>query len=764
MLTPFSGINKCHASHGGVLKRSNATFFVVGFSICEEMALLGVKKTTVQIVGVLVTALLVNSNKFVLSQINFPAKSAALTFVHNLSTFIWIRLSSNCIGIASRVVSWRWLLLITFVGSLSVVASNLLLQITSVTFHQLSKIAALPAGAILDYYLYKKRPTWSDFAGLACVAYGILISALDERAISIFPACVAVTFVGGYLATAVLVRHVCTLHQITTSEFLSLSVPWGLLSSLTLFLVAYAFSDGQTEMISKSKVNHNAMDGLLPISLNLLLAVSVQWLSTWAASESSTMLYAIIGQAKTAATVILGVFFFQDPLSFRSACALSLCLAASVTLAAREAFEKESNKTFGKVILKTGKWIVALCFAATLWTDFFGAVAVPITSRAFVARNLLRGGDDSLQSLMVPDDILEHPHTVFEDPMSLSRMAGKGYFDIQWSRVMTGGVENKFPNFVCICDVDRGHIAMVLNMWITLIPYCPHFLAVATESEVVSHLEDYGVPYIFSQNLYDEVEQEVQRGLTPPYLAYAMRFKLELTLQLLDMGIVCFSSDADVAHLASMPRILFDMRRANIEVDIFSSAFLGPPTTGAWQKYLSPEVNTTLITNNGVAVYWPSPQSITYVMGLLSDRSEEGWGQINFVRQQVAGSYHLVANSSIPIYLGDGDFNTTIILSTAVLSAQVDTCLADSAGCLHFHAVGCGGSDNRDFSSENQIAHAKSRADALEKSGYWVLHEDWMQKPEKKMSFRAYLLSLDKRSTRRFVPQKPSACVQQGVR
>ena len=298
----------------------------------------------IQSVGVLATAMLVNSNKLVLGQLDVPSGYAALTFLHNLTTYLWVRISGRCTGLRAPEVHWGWLILITGVGSLSVVSSNLLLQLTSVTVHQLMKLASLPVGAVVDYYLYGKKRSLEELAGLLLISYGIYVASTTDKTLSLHATGVAFVFISGYLATATLVRCVCLRCHVSAAEFLYASAPWGVVSSLVWLSGGLALEKRLRHIASPPRDYDTTIASITVIS-NLFLAVSVQFLSTWSAKQSTTMLYAVIGQAKTAASVILSVFLFEEKLSMRSASGLSLCLVVALQLAAKEACEKGGNST-----------------------------------------------------------------------------------------------------------------------------------------------------------------------------------------------------------------------------------------------------------------------------------------------------------------------------------------------------------------------------------------------------------------------------------
>ena len=63
---------------------------------------------------------------------------------------------------------------------------------------------------------------------------------------------------------------------------------------------------------------------LLPA--NCFLAIIVQILSTWTMKELSVRLYAVVGQIKTAATVLVGSLIFGEYISNRARCSFLLII------------------------------------------------------------------------------------------------------------------------------------------------------------------------------------------------------------------------------------------------------------------------------------------------------------------------------------------------------------------------------------------------------------------------------------------------------
>ena len=295
----------------------------------------GFKNVLIQILGVCLTAALVISNKLVMQVVEIPGKHAALTAAHFACTFIYVRVTRPCSGTKVKHVPLSWLLFIAFLGTVSVASSNLLLHLSSITFHQLSKLVALPTGALIDFMLYGTRRSRRDIFNLVAICYGVYLASTGVIIANFAAVAASLVHLFAYLSVAACMRAVCQKFAVTTSEYLYVSSPWGLLSSLLIWLV-FAWMGGSEKHSVHSPLHSSAS---LAIVANCFLAVSVQWFSTWTAGNSSTMLYAVVGQAKTAATVMFGLFIFGGTLSLQALLGLSICSCAAFSLALVESFD-----------------------------------------------------------------------------------------------------------------------------------------------------------------------------------------------------------------------------------------------------------------------------------------------------------------------------------------------------------------------------------------------------------------------------------------
>ena len=289
-----------------------------------------------QLASVVATASLVVSNKYVLRVLfDVPNSAAALLLVHNTATLIVSRTSHHCGGTVElknkRAVNWRWMLAVTGIGVFSVFMSNIVLQITSVTFHQLSKLAAIPVSQAIECAFKTKHRSPQQLFLLALLCVGMYRSVGGETGGVDPSACVAAAaMVGATLAVAIIIRHICGNGKLTTAEYMYYVAPWGVASAATQ--LTYLTLHRSTTSGSSSSVKSVTTVFFSVLLPNVLLAILVQYLSTWVAGNVSVVVYAVLAQAKTVAAVGLSAVIFGDALSRRTVCGMITCLGAATTL------------------------------------------------------------------------------------------------------------------------------------------------------------------------------------------------------------------------------------------------------------------------------------------------------------------------------------------------------------------------------------------------------------------------------------------------
>jgi len=266
--------------------------------------------------SILASALLVNSNKFVLSQIRVSSGSAYLGATHYFTTYLVSKCNRNEVQAQSEngeTLRIRSIVLITLVGTFSVGCSNLTLMYSSVSFHQFVRILLVPGGMIVDNI--KERKPRSGLEYLCTVQLCVIVllylksSFTEEFRTHLLPCIFAFLSIVSTLWTVFLIKHVCSKFSLSAFDFVTVSAPWSVLSAVFWCLLSMFFDIAQ-----KQNIKIRGRDGMF-IFLNCLLAVCVNISSNWCSINLSTLAYGILGQVKMLTTVFLGAHIFHDRLS-----------------------------------------------------------------------------------------------------------------------------------------------------------------------------------------------------------------------------------------------------------------------------------------------------------------------------------------------------------------------------------------------------------------------------------------------------------------
>lgn len=255
--------------------------------------------------GVLATSCLVISNRKLLDALGDSAvPAAALTCAHNLVALIYYsnqQKSSDSLVIVPRYC----FLLIAAISTLSLISSNLLLQRGGVSFHQLTRIIAMPVGAAVDRILHGKKRTTVESLLLLGVFVCATITISDLRACTWNVGVLACAFLTTYLANAVVVRHVAVTRGLASTEMLTGILPYSAAMSISALGIVIMI-----EPVARLPMPSSFI--YLMVVSNCSLAVAVQYLTTWTMKHTSLQSYAVTGQLKTALTIIFAVIVFHE--------------------------------------------------------------------------------------------------------------------------------------------------------------------------------------------------------------------------------------------------------------------------------------------------------------------------------------------------------------------------------------------------------------------------------------------------------------------
>jgi hypothetical protein len=431
--------------------------------------------------GVFATAALVVSNKHMMERYGFSGAAALLTFLHAASTAVSVRIGYCCSKPVMPRTSWPWLFVINLLGSLSIFSSNYLLKLSSVAFHQASRLMGLPLGALIDYFVNGKVRTASQYFGLALISYGVLLGS-SNATVSNQSIPVAAVFNVCWVFVATLIKHVCHRDGLSSADFLYLSAPWSIATSV----IWLGFSEFQWASVSvwwrNSGISWPAF--AVDIVLNLALAFSVNFLSTWAQRNCSSLLYAVMSQVKTASTVAMGAALFRTTMTYAEMSGLGV----SLTVACALAIDEE-----GKI------------------------------ARTQQNKCRLKFFTDSLLILALMILFAYHFNVLDVVPMNGLRISSRN----QTSQIF--GTFERPRRRVCVIDAGITHVDLLMNCYLSLQHQrstCDEFRFLCYDAAIDSMLQSYGFQTLYNATLVEQANRIMTtKSGCPQYLMIPMYLK-----------------------------------------------------------------------------------------------------------------------------------------------------------------------------------------------------------------------------------------------
>lgn len=274
---------------------------------------------------------------------------ALLALIHNMVAYAVFNRSNKKTN--PRLPRF-WAPLLATISVTGVCLSNRVLQTTNVSFHQLCKVLVIPASALTDYFIFHCKH------GSEAICFHVLVVAGAILAISgmgwdgqfalssVLP--IALSFVSLTSSSTAATRYVHSKYQIHAAELVGLVTPYSFLVSLVMYLGLQTI-DSHASIAAPNQIFEQLHSRPLKLLLNTSLACSVQFLSAWAASTSTNTLYAVIGQLKTLATIVLSAFFEHEELSVRVIIGTLIVLIAAIGATSAEILNPSKN--FARAII-----------------------------------------------------------------------------------------------------------------------------------------------------------------------------------------------------------------------------------------------------------------------------------------------------------------------------------------------------------------------------------------------------------------------------
>jgi drug/metabolite transporter (DMT)-like permease len=574
----------------------------------------------------LVTAALVVSNKHVMGRYMLPGAAALLTLLHTTTTAFTVRVGFCCASPPAHNTPWPWLLGINLLGSLSIMSSNYLLKLSSVAFHQASRLMTLPAGALIDYFVNGKLRTAPQYFGLALIAHGVILGSSDATVAkeSVF---VAVVFNLSWLLSATLIKHVCQRYGLSSGDFLFLSAPWSIASSF-MWLVVSGFQFSSVEDWQR-KTGLDWLPFAVDLLVNVALAISVNYLSTWAQRNCSALLYAVMSQVKTACTVALSAGLFHTTLTSAQVSGLGISLAVACALAVDDA-DMTDQTLQKKRQLKIGTNALLI-----------------LASMILVSYHVNIGLESQYQMILVN---LNQPNlsatiTKIPVPSEVSKLDRRSRNSIEGLEAPSENSKlerssTSLKRRVCVIDAGITHVDLLMNCYLSLMRLgttCDEFRFLCYDAAITQMLKSYGFLTIFNATLVEEANRIMTvRSECSRYLMIPMYVKTQTLLNLAKQDVDVLLVDADTVFLQNPFDFFKDGMMVSASPAYPKSPFgnTNPNAPGMW-FYPHGSDGSWMTLNNGILcltgsyairILWLD----VVTRHMLPNMCSEGWAQTYF--------------------------------------------------------------------------------------------------------------------------------------
>lgn len=260
--------------------------------------------------SIFATSAIVVVNKAIVDELSTLA-GTFLVPLHNVCVILFTARKPSEGPIALHLV-----LACAILSVVNFVATNVVLKFSTVSFQQVSRLLAIPMGVAVDYWFWcVPLPGSRRLAyvfGMAASGVAVLY---EEQKLSLVAVCGSLVTTVSQVACQMVTKAICRRHGVTAMEVVRVTAPYTLATSLLTIIVSSCVSGGGLQLPS-ARIVEDVMklssSGWSLVMLSCLLALVVQYLSTYLSNACTGLSYALLTLAKTLCTVCFGMVVFSE--------------------------------------------------------------------------------------------------------------------------------------------------------------------------------------------------------------------------------------------------------------------------------------------------------------------------------------------------------------------------------------------------------------------------------------------------------------------
>ena len=196
-----------------------------------------------------------------------------------------------------------------------------MLKFATVSFQQVSRLLAIPTSVFVDFAFWDvalpKRRRLAYVVGILLAAVSVLY---EQHKLSFVAVAASVLATFAQVGSQMITKTMCRRHGVSALEVVRISSPYTLATSLATIALSSFYSKGKFELPEASLLDLSdiPVHTYALVALSCVLALLVQYLSTYLGDKCTGLSYSLLTLAKTLTTVCVGMLAFSERFDMRT--------------------------------------------------------------------------------------------------------------------------------------------------------------------------------------------------------------------------------------------------------------------------------------------------------------------------------------------------------------------------------------------------------------------------------------------------------------